>query len=186
VRAAPAPAATLAALALLAALVPAGGLAAPASGDLLRNGNLDAWALGASGLCPAWWRCSLPPSLGAVAPSPLHVSAPTSAALAEVGWIQQDVSASAGLTYALSLMYQHPQAGTCMAVIRLLFHDAEGNFLERPTDHVMEQVDAWRGLTLPALAPPGTASATVHLASGCLASPPGMFLVDDVRLVAQP
>lgn len=165
-------------------LAPALAASAPGPGELLRNGHFDAWALGEAGLCPVGWRCGAPPSLGAVAPSPRYVSAPLAAAMAELGWLQQEVPAEAGRTYALSLWYQHPQAGHCMAVLRLLFFDAAGDFLERPTDHIMEDVRAWTERTLVATAPERTASVRVHLAGGCLADPPGVFLVDNVGLRA--
>lgn len=170
---------------LLALLVLAPGAASvDASPELLRNGRFDTWSLGGTGPCPDSWRCSLPPAVGAVAPSVRYVSAPLAVALPELAWVQQDVLGQPGLTYTLRFWYQHPQAGHCMAVLRLLFYDAAGEFLERPTDHIMEDVPAWTERVLTATAPPRTAMVRVHLAGGCLADPPGVFLVDNVSLRA--
>lgn len=168
---------------LLALLLVAPLAASQGPGELLDNGGFGAWALQGGLPCPAMWQCSAPPVPGAVLPWAKYVSAPAAAMLAELGWLEQDAPAEPGLIYALSVWYQHPQAG-CMAVVRLLFFDTEGNFLERPTDHVVEQVVEWRELVLAARAPEGTASVTVHLAGGCLHNPPGVFLVDNASLRA--
>lgn len=162
-------------------------LAAPADAagpELLQNGRLSEWAVGESGLCPAGWKCSVPGLLGAVAPTPKALSAPYAAVMAELGSMQQDQPAQPGRTYRLSVWYQHPQAGHCMAIVRMVFYDAQGEFLDRPTDHIMENVPAWTERVLTAAAPAGTSTVRAYVAGGCFTDPPGIFVVDNLSLRA--